>query len=62
VDALPEQRPYDALKLRLIAAEHFMAAGDTNAAIREAEELRHSHKAEHWYANFRSRVEGATVL
>lgn len=61
VAALPEQRPYDALKLRLIAAEHFLAAGDPGAAVREAEELRHSQKTEHWYANFRSRVEGATV-
>lgn len=59
--ALPEQRPYDALKLRLIAAEHFLAAGDPDAALRQAEELRHSQKTEHWYANFRSRVEGATV-
>ena len=57
-----EQRPYDALKLRLIAAEHFLAAGDLDAARRQAEELRHSQKTEHWYANFRSRVEGATVL
>lgn len=61
VSALPEQRPYDALKLRLVAAEHFLAAGDPDAAIREAEGLRHSQKTEHWYANFRSRVEGATV-
>lgn len=61
VAALPEQRPYDALKLRLIAAEHFLAAGDPDAAVREAEELRHSQKTEHWYANFRSRVEGATT-
>jgi hypothetical protein len=60
VAALPEQRPHDALKLRLITAEHFLAARDPDAAIREAEELRHSQKTEHWYANFRSRVEGAT--
>ncbi len=61
VAALPEQRPYDALKLSLIAAEHFLAASDPDAAVRVAEELRHSQKTEHWYANFRSRVEGATA-
>ena len=61
VAALPEQRPYDALKLRLITAEHYLAAGDLDAALRQAEELRHSQKTEHWYANFRSRVEGATA-
>ena len=61
VAALPVQRPYDALKLRLIVAEHFLAAGDRAAAIWHAEELRHSQKTEHWYANFRSRLEGATV-
>lgn len=61
VAALPEQRPNDALKLRLIVAEHFLAAGDLDAALRQAEELRHHQKTEHWYANFRSRVEGATV-
>jgi hypothetical protein len=60
VAALPAQRPYDALKLHLIAAEHFLAAGVPDAAIRQAEALRHSHKTEHWYADFRSRVEGAT--
>ena len=59
--ALPEQRPYDALKLRLIAAEHFLAAGDPTSAVWVAEGVRNSHKAEHWYANFRSRVEGATA-
>ncbi|MDP9183203.1 MAG: hypothetical protein M3P04_10565, partial [Actinomycetota bacterium] len=57
--SLPNQRPYDAIKLQLIAAEHLLAAGDTAAAANQAEDLRHSRLAEAWYADMRNRLEGA---
>ena len=61
VAALQSQRPYDALKLRMVAAEHFLAAGDLTSAAQHAERLRHSRSTEGWYADFRSRVQGAFV-
>lgn len=59
--SLEGQRAYDTLKLNLVAAEHFLAAGDRQAAVRYANTLRHSTLANHWYANFRTRVQGASV-
>jgi hypothetical protein len=59
--ALQSQRPYDALKLHIVAAEHYLAAGDLTPAARHAEWLRHSRSTEAWYANFRSRIQGASV-
>ncbi len=58
--SLDAQRPYDALKLRIVAAEHALAAGDPTSAIRYAEPLRHSRVSEGWYADFRQRIRGAT--
>jgi len=56
------QRPYDALKLHLVAAEHALAVGDFPAALRHAESLRHSRLSEKWYRNFRPRVQRQGVL
>ncbi|MCG5446118.1 hypothetical protein NIE79_004683 [Micromonospora sp. NIE79] len=53
------QRPHDAFKLRLVAAEHYLAVGDYTAAIRNADFLRHGRSTELWYENFRKRVQGA---
>ncbi|MEV0561565.1 hypothetical protein [Dactylosporangium sp. NPDC050588] len=53
------QRPHDAFKLRLVAAEHYLAVGDHTAAIRNADLLRHGRNTERWYENFRTRVQGA---
>lgn len=58
---LPSQRPYDAFKLHMIAAEHFLAAGDLTSAARHVEQLRHSRNTEAWYTAFRTRVQGASV-
>jgi len=56
------QRPYDALKLHLVAAEHALAVGDISAASRHAESLRHSRLCEKWYADFRLRTKRQGVL
>ncbi|MER5337832.1 hypothetical protein [Micromonospora sp. NPDC002717] len=53
------QRPHDAFKLRLVAAEHYLAVGDHTAAIRNADLLRHGRNTERWYETFRKRVQGA---
>ena len=55
VTELPAQRPPDALKLHLIAAEHFLAAGDPTRATWHAEQVRHSQRAEVWYTAVRNR-------
>lgn len=61
VAGLKTQRNYDALKLNVVAAEHFLAAGDLRAAVRSADNLRHATLADNWYANFRKRVQGASA-
>ncbi len=54
-ESLEAQRPYDAFKLHLLAAEHTLAAGDPVAAGRHAEQLRHGRVTEDWYGDFRRR-------
>lgn len=51
-------RAPDELKLRLIAAEHHLAAGAPGSAMKHAEMLRHRRSTDIWYTNFRRRVEG----
>jgi hypothetical protein len=58
---LPSHRPSDAFKLHMVAAEHYLAAGDLLKAVPHAEQLRHSRNTEAWYAGFRTRVQGASV-
>ena len=53
------QRPYDAFKLHLVAAEHSLASGDVAAGATHAEHLRHSRSAEDWYSDFRQRLQGS---
>ena len=59
-EALPSQRPQDAFKLRLIAAEHYLARGEHPAAMRHAEHLRHGRETDSWFGDFRTRLEGAS--
>ena len=59
-EALPAQRPQDAFKLRLIAAEHYLARGEHPAAMRHAEHLRHGRETDSWFGDFRTRLEGAS--
>jgi hypothetical protein len=54
------QRPSDALKLHLVAAEHYLAAGHLTSAIQHAERLRHGRTTEAWYADFRHRLQGVS--
>jgi len=50
------QRPADEFKLRLVAAEHFLAVGDRTSAMRHADLVRFG-PAERWYDDFRRRLE-----
>ncbi|MCQ1947237.1 MULTISPECIES: hypothetical protein [unclassified Arthrobacter] len=59
--SIDSQRPYDVLKLHLIAAEHALSAGDLISATRHAERLRDSSVAEIWYAAFRNRAHNQGV-
>lgn len=54
---ISELRPQDQFKVRLIAAEALLAAGDTNSAARHGEALRHSKETSAWYAGFRTRMQ-----
>lgn len=56
VALIDRQRPADQFKLRLIAAEHFLAAGDSSSAVRHADVVRYGD-AERWYDGFRRRLE-----
>jgi hypothetical protein len=57
---LESQRPYDALKLHMVAAEHYLSVGDLTSALQHAEWLRHGRITEGWYGGFRRRVQGAS--
>jgi hypothetical protein len=57
---IDSQRPYDALKLRLIAAERCLVVADRAAAMRHADALRNSRAADLWYVGFRNRVQGGS--
>ena len=54
------QRPYDAFKLHMVAAEHCLSAGDLTSALQHAEWLRHGRITEGWYRGFRRRVQGVS--
>lgn len=54
------QRPPDALKLHLIAAEHYLAAGNVSDAAHHAEQLRYSRATEGWYTDFQRRRQGGS--
>lgn len=57
-ESISDQRPSDALKLHLIAAEHAFRSGDVTVAALHAEHLRHGRITEGWYSDFRNRLEG----
>lgn len=54
---LSDLRPQDQFKVRLIAAEAMLAAGDIDGAARHGEALRHSKEMGAWYAGFRTRLQ-----
>lgn len=56
VGLIDGQRPADQFKLRLIAAEHFLAVGDRLSAVTHADFVRYGD-AERWYDDFRCRLE-----
>lgn len=53
---LLEARPYDDLKLRLVAAESYFALGDLASAKKHADQLRRQEHASIWYDGFRQRT------
>jgi hypothetical protein len=55
---LESQRPYDALKLHMVAAEHCLSVGDLTSALQHAERMRHGRTTEGWYGAFRRRIRG----
>jgi hypothetical protein len=55
---IESQRAYDALKLHLVAAEHYLVAGNLRSAAQHAERLRHGRTTEGWYSDFRHRLQG----
>lgn len=57
--AVNDHQPTDALKLHIVAAEHYLASGDPKKGARHAAELRHSRLAEQWADSYRDRL--ATV-
>ena len=57
--AIDAQQPSDALKLRIVAAEHYLAAGAPKAGMRHVAAVRHSTFAETWTTSYRDRL--ATV-
>jgi hypothetical protein len=56
--SIESQRPSDALKLHLVAAEHHLAAWNLTSAAQHAERLRHGRSTEAWYVDFRHRLQG----
>ncbi|WP_428342363.1 hypothetical protein [Mycobacterium sp.] len=58
VASIGMQRQPDALKLHLIAAEHYFAAGNLAGAAQHAEKLRHGHTTESWFSGFQHRLRG----
>ncbi|CAN5521603.1 hypothetical protein BH20ACT23_BH20ACT23_31200 [soil metagenome] len=57
--AINAQQPSDALKLRIIAAEHYLAVAAPEAGLRHVAAVRHSAFAERWATSYRDRL--ATV-
>ncbi|GLW26298.1 hypothetical protein Mame01_63400 [Microbispora amethystogenes] len=55
--ALNELRPADQFKVRLIASEALLAAGDVKEASKHSEALRHSRGTDAWYTGFRARMQ-----
>lgn len=56
VEAVGGQHPLDQFKLRLIAAEHFLAVGDRLNAMKHADPIRYG-AAERWYPDFWGRLQ-----
>lgn len=54
---LSDLRPQDQFKVRLIAAEAMLAAGDVEGASKHGEALSHSKETGAWYAGFRTRMQ-----
>lgn len=58
--AVSSQQPNDALKLRVVAAEHYLAAGRRDHGLRHMTDLRHSTLAERWVSSYRDRLAAVT--
>jgi hypothetical protein len=58
--AIKDQQPTDALKLHIVAAEHYLAAGQPDDGRRHAASVRHSSFAERWATSYRDRLPDVT--
>lgn len=58
-EALPSLEPGDQVKVRIIAAEHHLAAGNTEAGLSHAAALSHSRLGEEWCERYRQRANEA---
>lgn len=56
--ALGRVQPEDETKLRMVAAEHYLAAGEPAQGERHLAALRHSVALEKWIHSYRTRAEG----
>lgn len=54
--ALSRLQPTDAMKLRVVLAEHYLAAGERRRGERHAAELRHTKELDKWVAQYRRRL------
>lgn len=55
--SISDLRPADQYKVRLVAAEALLAAGDVEGARRHSDALRHSKDTNAWYVSFRARLQ-----
>ncbi|MCK0173899.1 hypothetical protein [Mycolicibacterium sp. F2034L] len=55
-DALHRVQPTDAMKLRIVLAEHHLAAGEPRRGERHLAELRHTRELEKWATQYRHRL------
>jgi hypothetical protein len=57
--AIKDVEPVDQLKLRVVAAEHYLARGQAKNGLQHANAVRHSKVADAWASLYRERLPGA---
>ena len=53
-NALTRVQPTDAMKLRIVLAEHHLAAGEPDRGEKHLAALRHTRELEKWITRYRS--------
>lgn len=57
-EVLTRVQPTDAMKLGVVAAEHYLAAGELSMAEKHLSKLRHARELEKWASRYRTRLGG----